>query len=566
MGQTLQERILAAGLINETQFELAVCEQKRRGVPLNRVLVDLGLVAPEKLADFTAGEAHTQRVDLVRSPPDKTAVALVPLETARRLRALPIGRQNGSLVVAMADPFDIAAIDALGQIAGLHIEVVTATERDILNTIDQLHAEGPTIQQSIARVIEDTQNDQTPDQLQSALSAETTEASADDAPIIQLVSQVLTRAVHRRASDVHFEPEEKLMRIRTRIDGVLQPDVLIPKALQSAVTARLKIMAEMDVSEQRVPQDGRAVLAVNRRKVNFRVSSLPTNFGESMVLRILDPSSQLGSVAALGLEPSVEAQLREVIDAPHGVVIVTGPTGSGKTTTLYAVLNEINKVDVSIFTLEDPVEFPLRGIRQTQVKEEVGLTFTNSLRALLRQDPDIILVGETRDTETATLMVRAALTGHLVFSTLHTNDAAGALPRLMDMGVEPYLLPGALLAVVAQRLVRKLCPKCRVPVADPEKVFRDTKLPVPATGVPRLWEPKGCPDCLDIGYRGRMAIFELMRLDERFHEPMVRRAGGPEFHKLAIEGGMKTMFEDGLRRCDEGFTSLSELLRVVRSH
>ena len=566
MGQTLQDRILAAGLISETQLELAICEQRRRGVSLIRILVDLGLVAPEKLSDFVAQQAHTRRVDLVRNPPDRVVVTTIPLETARRLRSLPIDRQNGALVVAMADPFDIVAIDALAQLSGLHIEVVTATERDILNTIDQLRAEGPTIQESIARVIEDNSQDQTPDQLRSALGVDLVEADPDDAPIIQLVSQVVTRAIHRRASDVHFEPEEKLMRIRTRIDGVLHPDVLIPKALQSAVVARIKIMAEMDVAETRVPQDGRAALTVNRRKVNLRVSSLPTNFGESMVLRILDPLSQLGSIAALGLEPSVEAEVRSISDAPHGVVIVTGPTGSGKTTTLYAILNEINKPDVSIFTLEDPVEFPLRGIRQTQVKEEVGLTFTSSLRALLRQDPDIILVGETRDTETATLMVRAALTGHLVFSTLHTNDAAGAVPRLTDMGVEPYLLPGALLGVLAQRLVRKLCARCRVPVADPAFVFRETHVPVPATGIPQLWEPKGCPECQGIGYSGRLAIFELMRLDDRFHHAMISRAGGPELHRLAIESGMKTMFNDGLRRCAEGVTSLSELLRVVRTH
>jgi type IV pilus assembly protein PilB len=566
MAMTFQHRILATGLINETQLELAVSEQLRRGVSMSRVLLDLGLIAPEKLADFVAQEARTRRVDLMRFPPDRVAVGLVPLETARRLRALPIESKDGLLVVAMTDPFDIAAIDALGQLSGLHIEVVTATERDILNTIDQLKSEGPSIQDSIARVIEDSEQDRTPDQIQSALSADGVEANPDDAPIIQLVSQVLTRAIHRRASDVHFEPEEKLMRIRTRIDGVLHPDVLIPKALQSAVVARLKIMAEMDVAETRIPQDGRASLTVNRRKVNLRVSSLPTNFGESMVLRILDPMSQLGSIAALGLSPAVEAEVRVVTDAPYGVVIVTGPTGSGKTTTLYAVLNEINKPDVSIFTLEDPVEFPLRGIRQTQVKEEVGLTFSTSLRALLRQDPDIILVGETRDTETATLMVRAALTGHLVFSTLHTNDAAGAVPRLTDMGVEPYLLPGALLGVLAQRLVRKLCPKCKVPVADPEFVFRAAKLPIPDTGIPMLLEPKGCADCQGVGYRGRLAIFELMRLDERYHNAMISRGGSRELQRIAIEAGMKTMFDDGLRRCAEGLTSLSELLRVVNSH
>src|SRR5207247_1014249 len=370
----------------------------------------------------------------------------------------------------------------------------------------------------------------------------------NDAPVIRLVDQIIARAVHNRASDIHFEPEEKIMRIRARIDGVLYQDVLVPKSMQSPVTARLKIMAELDVAEQRVPQDGRTTVYVGRREINLRVSSLPTSHGENVVVRILDPTAQLSNLKMLGLSAEDDQVFRAAVHRPYGVILVTGPTGSGKSTTLYAVLREVSSMEVSTFTLEDPIEYRMPLIRQTQVKEEVGLTFSTGLRALLRQDPDIILVGETRDTETAELMVRAALTGHLVFSTLHTNDAPGAIPRLIDMGVEPYLLPASLIAVLAQRLVRSICDKCRESLKNPEKVFEELKLQPPA-GLPlQLWRGAGCSACKQTGYRGRRGIFELMILDERFHDPIVRRAGAPEYMRLARENGMRTMFEDGLRK------------------
>jgi type IV pilus assembly protein PilB len=350
-----------------------------------------------------------------------------------------------------------------------------------------------------------------------------------------------------------------------RIDGVLYQDVLIPKSMQSPVIARLKIMADLDITEQRMPQDGRATVYAGRREINLRVSSLPIAHGENLVLRILDSGAQGSSLTALGLSARDYELFKEAVHRPHGVILVTGPTGSGKTSTLYAVLREITSLEVSTFTLEDPIEYRVPLIRQTQIKEDIGLTFGVGLRALLRQDPDIILVGECRDTETAQLMVRAALTGHLVFSTLHTNDAAGAVPRLIDMGVEPYLLPASLVAVLAQRLVRTICPDCRRPVANPEAVFAKLKLDPPADTPLRLWKGEGCLECKQSGYRGRQAIFELMMVDERFHDPIVAHAGAQEYVRLARERGMKSLFEDGLRKVLAGNTTIEELLEATRA-
>jgi type IV pilus assembly protein PilB len=551
---------VSAGLISPSQLEMAVREQRVRGGRLSPYLVGLGFITAERLASFIGNEAKARLVNLKQTGVDKAALKLVPLEVARRLLALPVARENGSLTVAMADPADVTAIDTLHQLTGLHIDVVTASERDILTFLDQAGNRGGSIQESIDRIV---QEDSEEKHLAAPTPVDVGLVEPEDAPSILLVNQVIGRAVGLGASDIHFEPEEQLMRIRMRVDGVLHQDVLVPKLVESRVTARLKILAEMDVAESRVPQDGRATVVVGQRPINLRVSSLPTSYGENIVVRILDPAAQILQINSLGFTPAMEAQLRGLMDKPHGVIIVTGPTGSGKTTTLYAILHEICTVDLSIFTLEDPVEFRMAGIRQTQIKDEVGLTFSAGLRTLLRQDPDIILVGETRDQETAQLMVRAALTGHLVFTTLHTNDAPGALPRLLDMGVEPYLLPDSLLGVLAQRLVRKICDQCRELVPQPERVFAGLNLPPPPDLPLKLWRGAGCAACKQTGYRGRQGIFELMVLGEPFHEVIVRRGGAPEYYRLARAAGMQTMFDDGLRRALEGTTTLEEVLRVT---
>ena len=555
------DRLLASRILTQSQLDLAQREQRRSGTPLGQVLIQLGFVKPEVLSQFLAREADAKSVNLRRLPIEEDVLTLVPFDLARRFRAIPTARTEHSLTVVLADPFNVVAIDALHQVTGLHIEVATAPEQEILNAIELYYRTGDTIEESIDKILEEKTEESARD-LEDVLSK--MGDTDDDAPVIRLVSQIITRAINNGASDIHFEPEERLMRIRTRIDGVLVQDVLIPKAMQSAVTTRMKIVADLDLAETRVPQDGRATIRVGGRQVNLRVSSLPTGFGENVVARILDPSSQVVGMATLGFAPDVEEQFRHAINEPYGVVLVTGPTGSGKSTTLYTVLHEVSTMDVSTFTLEDPIEFRLPLVRQTQVRDEVGLTFSAGLRALLRQDPDIILVGETRDTETAQLMVRAALTGHLVFSTLHTNDAPGAIPRLVDMGVEPYLLPACLVGVLGQRLVRTLCRKCREEMPDAAATFEKLEIDPPAGLPARLWRHVGCPECKTTGYRGRQGVFEWMRIGHQFHDPIVRRAGAPEYMRLAIQGGMRTMFEDGVLKAVQGATTLEELMRVTR--
>jgi len=558
----LGEQLMAGGMLTEVQLDLARREQQRTGGRLDQIVVQLGFVSPEVLAEFLARRAGTRAINLNRVSIDQSVLSVVPQEIARRCLGMPVSRSNGTLTVALADPFDVNAVDTFQQISGLGIEVVTAPERDILNCLELYYAAGDTIGESIDKILaeKDRQEAFSLDEVLSRMANKD-----EDAPVIRVVRQIITRAVNNRASDVHFEPEERMMRVRTRIDGVLYQDVLIPKAMQSAVTTRMKILADLDLAETRVPQDGRASILVGGRQVNLRVSSLPTSHGENIVARILDPSSQILNLPSLGFTPDIEMQFREVVNKPYGVVLVTGPTGSGKTTTLYAMLQEVSTMDVSTFTLEDPIEYRMSLVRQTQINEETGLTFSNGLRALLRQDPDIILVGETRDTETAHLMVRAALTGHLVFSTLHTNDAPGAIPRLIDMGVDAFLLPASLLAVLAQRLVRTICPNCREEVKNPERVFEELRVAPPTGQEPvQLWRGAGCSACNRSGYKGRVGIYELMLLDEDFHDPILRRAGAPEFMRLAREKGMRTMFEVGMLKVVQGLTTVEELQHVTR--
>ncbi len=558
----LGDQLVQAGLLSDAQLELVLREEQLQELQLAQIVLQLGFVQPDALAEFLAKQAGTTAVNLNRISVSPEILGLIPRESARRCLAIPLSRSGNILKVALADPFNVTAVDTLQQVSGLAIEVVTAPERDILNCLDLYYSSGDTIGQSIDKILEESDR-RTSASVEEVLGRMSTRD--EEAPVIRVVQQIITRSVQNRASDIHFEPEEAMMRVRTRIDGILVQDVLIPKAMQAAVISRMKILADLDLTETRIPQDGRATLQIGGRQVSLRVSSLPTAFGENIVARILDPSSQTITPASLGFAPDVLERFRRAINEPYGVVLVTGPTGSGKSTTLYAALQEVSTMNVSTFTLEDPIEYRMPLIRQTQIREEVGLTFSAGLRALLRQDPDVILVGETRDTETAQLMVRAALTGHLVFSTLHTNDAAGAVPRLLDMGVDPFLLPASLLAVVAQRLVRTLCPVCRDEVCDAESVFEKLKLTPPAASVPlRLWRAQGCAACNHSGYKSRQGVFELMPVDERFHDPILRRAGAPEYFRLARESGMRTMFEDGLRKAVDGLTTVEELLRVTQ--
>lgn len=554
-------RLLERGLIDSRQVDLAETERRRRGGTTARMLCELGFLAPEQFAAAVAQESGTRLMEPSRLRLAPGLERLIPLELARRLRVLPVGHHDGRVTVAMADPSDVIVADQIRRLLGREVEVVAGSEREILNALDEAARSDAAPTGAIHRWLE------TEPASSEGVTADARDVLTDEvseAPVVQLVEEILGRAVEARASDVHFEPAERWLRTRFRVDGLLVPDVLIPKPLQSAVTTRLKVLADLDVAEARVPQDGQTVFVVNRQKVHLRVSSLPTQQGESVVVRLLPDASSVPTLAGLELDPALEAQLRGVLRRPDGVTIVTGPTGSGKTTTLYALLSELNQPDTAVFTLEDPVEMGLVGVRQTQIHEDAGLTYAVALRALLRQDPDVILVGETRDSETAQLMIRAALTGHQVLTTLHTNDALGAVPRLVDLGVDRTLLPASLRAVVAQRLVRRLCVHCRRPVDHPETELAAMGIGLPEEPLTGIHRSVGCAVCQSSGYRGRRAIFELFVPDDRC---VAALAGPPDpvsLLRCARLTGMKTLFEDGLHQVLAGITSLEEVLQVTR--
>ena len=543
----LGDRLLEAGLISPHQLELSLREQKRTGKMIGAVLQQLGFVTEQDIAAFLSQDAQTPTVNVLKLEIAAEVIALIPYDYCKEAVLIPCRREGDVLTVVMADPFNVVAIDRVEQLTRLKVEVLNAPKPDILEKLSAVHDREGSL-------------DQTIDELMKISGRKGGDETT--APMIRAVEQIIAAAVRKAASDIHFEPDEKSLRIRMRNDGVLQSFLLIPKDLQDAFIARVKVMANLDVSETRLPQDGRFSFTLGRRELNIRVSCLPTNYGESVVLRILDSGNLLLNLQSLGLRQEDETVLAEAVTRPHGVILVTGPTGSGKTTTLYTALNAVNRLERAVFTLEDPIEYRLPHIRQSQVNEKIGLSFGTGLRTLLRQDPDVLLVGETRDTETAQLMVRAALTGHLVLSSLHTNDSFSAVPRLIDLGVEPFLLPATLHLIIAQRLVRKLCPTCREVIANPCQHLRSFNLPVPADHEPTLWKARGCPECRQQGFRGRVAIFEALVIDDDFH-PVLHSGSAEKLKELAREKKMPLLFDDGIRRAHMGHTTLEEVFRVA---
>jgi general secretion pathway protein E/type IV pilus assembly protein PilB len=554
--QPIGQVLIAQGVISEDQLRIALLEQMKSNQPVGKLLVSLGFVSEATLRDALGESLGQKSVDLSRATVDPVALRLVPHEVAKRHRLLPLDYdpERRRLTIAIADPNDIVAVDRLRALisADLLVDTMLAGESEIARGIDQHYGHELSID-GILHEIETGEIDF------RSLAASSDEYSQ---PVVRLVDALLTDAVKRDASDIHFEPEASFLRIRYRIDGILRQIRALHKSYWAAMAVRLKVMSGMNIAETRAPQDGRISMHISGRAVDFRCAAQPTIHGENLVLRILDRQKGIVPLDSIGLDDAQLEQLRRMMARPEGIILVTGPTGSGKTTTLYSMLNHINEEGINIMTLEDPVEYPMAMIRQTSVAEAAKLDFANGIRSMMRQDPDVILVGEIRDADTAEMAFRAAMTGHQVFSTLHTNSALGAVPRLLDIGVLPDIMAGNIIGVIAQRLVRKLCPHCRKPYpAGREELrligaerFRQT---------PILYRPSGCEQCDYQGYKGRLAIMEILRMDGDIDELIVRRATAREIRNAANAKGFRSLAEDGLRRVVEGATSLEEVARVV---
>jgi general secretion pathway protein E/type IV pilus assembly protein PilB len=548
--------LISQGVISEDQLRIALLDQMRSNQPVGKLLVSLGFVSEATLRDALGESLGQKSVDLAHAIVDPAALRLVPRELAKRHTLLPLdyAPDQRRLTIAIADINDIVALDKLrAQVPHeLLIDTLLAGESEIARAIDQYYGHELSID-GILHELETGEIDY------RSLANSMDEYSQ---PVVRLIDALLTDAVKREASDIHFEPEASFLRIRYRIDGILRQIRALHKSYWPAMAVRIKVMSGMNIAETRAPQDGRISLNISGRPVDFRVAAQPTIHGENVVLRILDRQKGIVPLDQLGLDEHQLDMLKLMIARPEGIILVTGPTGSGKTTTLYSVLNHINDEGQNIMTLEDPVEYPMAMIRQTSVAEAAKLDFANGIRSMMRQDPDVILVGEIRDTETAEMAFRAAMTGHQVYSTLHTNSAVGAVPRLLDIGILPDIMAGNIIGVVAQRLVRRLCPHCRKPyTAQPhERRLLGLDRPGPA---PVLYRPGGCELCDFQGYRGRLAIMELLRIDADLDELIARRATTREIRNAALEKGFRTLAEDGLRRVLDGSTAIEEVGRVI---
>ena len=548
--------LIAQGVISEDQLRIALLEQMKSNQPVGRLLVSLGFVSEATLRDALGESLGQKSVDLVHAIVDPAALQLVPRDVAKRHNLLPMdySPEQRRLTIAIADTNDIVALDKLRALVPheLLIETLLAGESEIARAIDQYYGHELSID-GILHEIETGEIDY------RSLAVSMDEYSQ---PVVRLVDALLTDAVKREASDIHFEPEASFLRIRYRIDGILRQIRALHKSYWAAMAVRIKVMSGMNIAETRAPQDGRISLNISGRPVDFRVAAQPTIHGENIVLRILDRQKGIVPLEQLGLDDQQMEALKLMIARPEGIILVTGPTGSGKTTTLYSVLNHINEEGQNIMTLEDPVEYPMAMIRQTSVAEAAKLDFANGIRSMMRQDPDVILVGEIRDADTAEMAFRAAMTGHQVYSTLHTNSAIGAIPRLLDIGILPDIMAGNIIGIVAQRLLRRLCPHCRKPyTAQPHE--RRLLAMDRAGQAPLLYRPGGCEHCDFQGYRGRLAIMEVLRLDGDIDELIARRATHREIRTAALAKGFRTLAEDGLRRALDGSTSIDEVARVV---
>lgn len=553
----LGEILLEEGLVNEMQLMAALDEQVVRGTSLGRVLVELGTLTEDQLVAALAAQVGMEFVDLDEFPVDRKAVAKVPAAQCRRYTVLPIEVRDGLLVLAMADPGNVMAVDDARTATGMQVLPVVAAHDNLVRAIDRFcRADGEIEDLSSAFEEELEEEEFDLSQLTSGME--------DDAPIVRYVNLLVTQAITDRASDIHIEPSEHDLRVRYRIDGVLHEMQRSPKQISNGVISRVKILSDIDIAERRKPQDGRMSVVHNNRKIDLRVATLPTVWGEKIVMRILDNSTASLDLRELSFGEDNFKIYEQSYTKPYGMILVTGPTGSGKSTTLYATLNAVSKPEINVITVEDPVEYRLAGINQVQVNPKAGLTFAGALRSILRSDPDVVLLGEIRDHETAQIAIEASLTGHLVLSTLHTNDAPSAITRLVEMGIEPFLVGSALDCVVAQRLARRLCGKCKEPYEPTEIELTAARFPwLPGEEKPVLHRPVGCTSCSKTGYRGRLALHEVMQVTETIERHAVTGSSSADIGKTAQKEGMLSLRNDGWMKVIAGQTSIEEIMRVV---
>ena len=560
----LADVLLRQGLINQQDLKKAQEYQGEKGGTLSEVLVRLKFVKEEQVVIGLAEQLGIPHMKLSHYILDPKVMKMIPARVARKEKVIPLSRSGNTLTIATADPLNVLMIDNLRAITGCNIQAIVATPSEINQVIGDYYSTMAT--GSLAELIEESGSEDTVEVVRDAESVDLDKLmkEAEEAPIIRLVNLVLSRAIKDRASDVHIEPFEKKVQVRYRIDGALSPVTTLPKNVQNAVVSRIKILSELNIAERRLPQDGRFKVKARQRDIDFRVSTIPTRFGEKVVLRLLDKAQLMGlTMDGLGLEGNVLEKYQKAISQPYGMIVLTGPTSCGKSTTLYAALRAVNSPDKNIVTVEDPVEYEAEGISQIQVHEEIGLTFARILRSFLRQDPDIIMLGEMRDLGTADIGIKAALTGHLLFTTLHTNDAPGAVARLINMGVEPFLVSGALLFVGAQRLMRRVCKECAVSYEPSPKLLKEVGLEGKVEKGAVFCKAKGCSICNKTGYRGRMAVMEALELDDAVRELILRKAPDIEIRKVALSNGMIPLKENALKKVIRGDTTLEELARVA---
>jgi type IV pilus assembly protein PilB len=572
-GERIADALVEDGLLTQKQVEELLEQQKKQGTRLLKLVVEKNYINETDMVVSMGRVLNTPPINLSRISIPQDLATLIPREVARNHKVIPISRLDNRLFLAMADPLNVLALDDVKRITKLEVSPMIASEKAILDKLNNLDTRSGSMEEIIeAQKRAELEASEEADSVEqvAVLSDDLTEQelkdSTEEAPVIRLANLILVQAVKDRASDIHIEPFEKSVRLRYRVDGALMDATPPPKNLQVPLMSRLKIMSNLNIAERRLPQDGRMRIKVGGKDIDLRVSFLPTVHGEKCVLRVLDKSNLSASIEKLGMDQETFRRFKAAVDAPHGLILVTGPTGSGKTTTLYSALNELNNPDYNIVTVEDPVEFQIPGINQVPVNKEIGLTFASSLRSILRQDPDICMIGEIRDSETAEIAVEAALTGHQVLSTMHCNDAPGAIARLDDMGIAPFLISSSVILACAQRLMRRICPMCKEPVTYPPRMFEDLGIDPKFFQNATLFRGRGCERCKNTGYSGRTAIIEVMTVTDELRKMIIERKSAMEIGKMAVAQGMKTLRMAALDKVRDGISTLEQVLLLTSSH